>query len=175
MVTRLHTNPIVIFRSSVTETAANTFTQVAIELPVAILGAGNAKFQAVEFMHADVHMTNPSIEAGQSNNVQSQITRGLETALLNRANEGLILERDKSINSTEVTAVGEMVVRDDGWRRKEIAARDGKGMLIAERTIHHGIKGVGNASAEKTTWIMYGYLVSLTPDEIVAFFLEADD
>jgi len=125
-------------------------------------------------MFADVHMTNPAIEDDQNNNVQSQLTKGLESALLQRADEGLIKERDQSVNNLFTTS-GAAVVRNDGWRRKDFTSGDGKGMLIAERTIHHGMKGTGNANAEATTWIMYGYLVSITPSEIVAFFLEADD
>jgi len=169
---RLSNNPVRLFRSTVTETAANTFTTVEIDLPVQVVGAN--RIHGTEFMWIDFYSGNPSNEEGQNNQTRVQITKDPEQATIDQAEENFLWGRQKAANN-EFDTTGSSVAVWDEPKQQVVADTDGRGTLLAESIIHHAIQGTGNASADISRAIGHGYIVSLTGGDAIQLLLEEDD
>ncbi len=170
--TRLSSNPVRLFRSGVTETAANTFTPVVIDLPISVIGVNT--IHAVEMQWLDWYLTNPANEDDQSNSVQAQITKDPETAIIERQEENSLWQREQNANNNFTTS-GAAVYHGDSYRRYDTADYRGRGTLLADTRIHHAIAGIGNPGTERSEVIGHGYIVRLTGGDAIQLLLEEDD
>ncbi len=153
-------------RASVTETAANTYTRTAVNLPVAILRGGQV--QAVEAMKAVYRIPLPDVEAGQANQIIMQWTRDQQTAALGLESDQVIDMAERSQDGTTVTSVGELLDAFDPYVFHDLTDGDGKGQLLLERSIEVGIVGGGNANAKNVRTYLLCHLIELTGNEAAA-------
>lgn len=159
-------------RFSVTETGANTFTQADIELPVAVLAGG--KVQAIEIGKVVAQMPTPDVEDDQNNQVDFQVTRDSQAAIIGWTDDDQIhrinytIEDDFTTSGGRLTQVINPVMHDLTW--------EGDGVVVMERTIHVGVAGTGNAGAKGVTGYLLCHLVELSPAEVtVNLFLDDDN
>lgn len=164
MAKRLTENPILI-RFTVTESAANTYTQVDIPLPLAQVGHG--KVQAFELMKIHSRLGDPSPEAGQDNSQTGQIVRRSETAPITHEDDSLVYLRTASVHG-ETGAAGEMSVTLQQDKTDDLTDGDGNGIILAERTIHAGTRGSGNGAAGYFQGWLMGHIVELDAAEVAA-------
>lgn len=171
LATRITTNPFRI-RYTVTESAANTYTAISIELPVAALARG--KVQALEMMGWVNDVEPPDNESAQENSVVHGITRDLDTAERTLANDNEIYKRSRHNESIQAAA-GETqsLAEDVEWN--DVTDHDGNGEVVMERTIHAYVVGTGNAAAKGTSGYLLAHLVELDAEEVVVqAFVEND-
>ncbi len=170
--TRLSSNPVRLFRSSVTESAVGTFTTKSIDLPISVIGTN--VIHGVEMQWLDWYMTNPSNEESQNNFIQAQITKDPETAIIGRAEENSLWQREQNANN-EFTTSGSSVLNGKSYERYDVADNRGRGTLLADSIIHHAIDSAGNATVETSEVIGHGYIVRLTGGDAIQLLLEEDD
>jgi len=173
MVRRLTEKPFPI-RSGVSETGANTFTQVTIHLPIApVLGKG--KLQAVELMTVWSEMDQPDPEADQNNRVTLQLTKDSQTVATLLNNSQTLWKRRLDMRQVGArTAEATAFLAKESVRIDDVTDRDGNGIIIAESAIHLAIIGVGNAAAKSGVIVGYAHLVELDSDDAITLLLEAD-
>ncbi len=169
---RLSNNPVRLFRSSVLETAANTFTTNPIDLPISIVGVN--RIHAVEMMWLDWFLGNPSNEEGQNNQTEAQITKDPETAIIQKDDENFLWGRQKAANNEFDTSGSSVAVWEEP-RQQVLADTAGRGTLLAESIMHHNIFGTGNSAADRSTVIGHGYIVALSGGDAIQLLLEEDD
>jgi len=159
-------------KSDVTESAANTYTQNDIELPVAVLGAN--RIQAIEVMRSLAYFKNiPGIENGQSNALVSQWVRDPQTALLDSDSDQVIWETGL-VNENDVSGTdGGAAVQLTNPVMQDVAI-EGDGRLVLERTIHHAVRGSGNASVKRVIHLLECHLVEISPAEITTLLFLDD-
>ncbi len=169
MARRLTDKPYSVFKSQVTETSANVYTEDDMQLPIAVVGA--TRFQAIELckVHSD-HHAGPDDEAAQENTIESGVRKRSGGSGADYNDDDLIWGRKSKVDNT--TAVGSNAY--DGIKHDDITDGDGNGIVIAERTIHHFIDGSGNATAKVATCRGIGHLIELTSAEVIGAVLEAD-
>lgn len=169
MARRLTDKPYNVFKSQVTASAANAYTEDDIQLPIAVVGS--TRFQAIELckVHSD-HHSGPDDEASQNNTVESGVRKRSATSAIDYNDEDLIWGRKTKLDN--LTAVGSFIW--DGIRTDDMTDGDGNGVVIAERTIHHFIDGSGNAVAKTATARGVGHLIELTASELIGAVLVAD-
>jgi len=169
MARRLTDKPYNVFKSQVTETAANAYTEDDIQLPIAVVGS--TRFQAIELCRVfSDHHSGPDDEAGQNNTVESGVRGRSGTAAIDYNDEDLFWNRKTKID--DLTAVGSIIW--DGIKNEDMTDGDGNGIVIAERTIHHFIDGSGNAVVKTATVRGLGHLIELTSAEVIGAVLIAD-
>ncbi len=85
----------------------------------------------------------------------------------------MIFSTEKFVNNNFTTSGSALLL----FREPQIhdLTIDGKGMIIVERTIHHGVQGTGNANANKGIMIGKGWIVELEAREVIAAILDADN
>lgn len=172
MARRLTENAFPMIRNVVTESSANTYTEEAIDLPLAVIASN--RVQAIELMRiAERFSTFPSGEPGQDNNVQVSLHRSPRTDTTDLNNDDEIWMDQARLESEDAAAV-EMMIYRRMVRRHNMTDHDGNGLIVAERTIHHGIKGTGNASAQNHRIKGMCHLVVLEAAEVIQAILEAD-
>lgn len=169
--TRLSSNPVRIFRSSVSETAPNTFNTKAIDLPISIIGVN--RIHAVEMQWLDWFLGNPSNEEGQNNQTRAQITKDPVLTIINQAEENFLWGRIKTANNQG--SAGQSVFKGEEPMQQVLADNRGRGTLNADSIIHHSIEGVGNAGSDTSTVIGHGYIVQLSGGDAIQLLLEEDD
>lgn len=169
---RLSSNPVRLFRSTVTESAPNTFTTEPINLPISIVGVN--RIHAVEVSWLDWFLGNPSNEEGQNNRTQAQIVKDPESILIDNGDENMLWGTQKAANN-EFTTSGSAVATFTDPHHYQTADNEGKGTLLAESIIHHNIAGVGNSAADTSTVIGHGYIVALSGGDAIQLLLEEDD
>jgi len=167
MLKRITENPFRI-RYNVVEGGANTFTEVAINLPVAAgVGPGANKVQAIELMGIKNALNFADPEAGQNNSVAAQLTRDSKSSLLQFDDDDLIWARVTRTRDVEVTAVGEIVIHgEEILPFEDLTDGDGNGEVIMERTINMSVQGSGNAAAKRNHGYLLAHLVELDADEV---------
>ncbi len=170
--TRLSNNPVRLFRSSVIESAANTFTTKEIDLPISVVGVN--RIHAVEIMWLDWFLGNPANEQDQANQTRAQITKDPETTLLVQDDENFLWGRVKSVNNDFLTS-GQSVAVFTEPEQQVHSDTAGRGTLLAESIIHHNIQGAGNAQPDRSTAIGHGYIVQLSGGDAIQLLLEEDD
>lgn len=170
--TRLSSNPVRIFRSSVSEASPNSFATKAIDLPISVIGVN--RIHAVEMQWLDWFLGNPSNEEGQNNQTRAQITKDPETSIINQAEENFLWGRIKTANN-EFTTSGSSVFKGEEPRQQVLADNRGRGTLNADSIIHHSLEGVGNSGSDTSTVIGHGYIVQLSGGDAIQLLLEEDD
>jgi len=154
-------------RWSVTESAANTFTEVEINLPVAIIGAD--KIQALELMAIVSNVEPPDSEDGQRNTVSCQLTRDSQSASLALTNDQVIW--DRTINGDNSAINGSHIFELD---KRDVIVNEEDGEIILERSIFMNVKGSGNAQTITSQGWLWVHIVELDGAE-VATQLFVDD
>lgn len=166
---RITENPFRI-RYNVQESAANTYTQTELNLPVTVVGDA---VQAIELMAVVESTQLPDIESGQNNNTVVQIVRDSQSDNLTFDNDQLIYQRTRRAVVTTVTAVGEIFDNGDDNATLDMTDHDGNGQIIMERTMFVGINSTGNANVKRSTGYMLAHLVELSAKEVaIQMFLD---
>lgn len=160
-----------------TESAANTFTTTAINLPtvggISIARSGATKSIAIEVMKIASELTEPSIEAGQNNTVSVQLVKGAApTVQLRKNNQLSIWRRVREFKDQTVTSVGEIFSGSSPDRMDDLTDGDGNGEIVADNEIHVSILGVGNSSAMNVRGYLLCHLIELDQSEAVIELIE---
>ena len=134
--------------ASVTESAANTYTEDVITLPLDSLSREVFVITGIIFNPAT-----PSRIAGTETAVQVQLTRNTTTAMQSLADFNLIAEGNETILS--LTAEGQLVSKAYGNQILE----SGKDYLdvIATPNMYFAAQGSGNVGATTSNARIYGY------------------
>jgi len=164
MAARLTENPFRV-RFIVTETGANTYTEIDITLPVAVVAGGKA--QAIELMKVVSELEHPSIEPGQENDAIVQIVADSQAAAQNYGNNDLIWRRKWLEQHEDATGIEQRATSQNTTDYDDLTDGDGRGEIIFERTIHIGVVGTGNAEAMTAQGYMLVHLVQLEAEEVV--------
>lgn len=166
MAVRITENPFRV-RFAVTESAANTYTEVDLVLPVQ---AVKGQVQAIELMKVVVNTSGPDAEDGQTNSSTVQVVRDSQSAEIGYANENLIHLRKPTFDNSAINGTSDR----EGVTFDDLTDGDGNGEILLERTIHVGMISVGNAAAKSATGYLLCHLVELDGNE-VAVQLFVDD
>ncbi len=161
MARRLTANPFRI-RFIVTESAANTYTETDIVLPVAITAGGKA--QAVEIMKAFTDLQPSDVEPGQTNGVVMQFVKDSKTTSINYDDDDLIFRRRREDHSEDASGI-EQGVSMERLLVVDMTDGDGNGEILLERSVHVGVVGTGNAAAKTAQGYFLAHLVELSGDE----------
>lgn len=176
LVTRITEKPIRI-RAIVTESAANTYTEQSIALPVTafLTGRGKSgKAQAIELMKVFSDIPTPELEAGQNNQTQVQLVKDTTTGSLDYNSENFIWGRKKRVHELQ-GAAGEAAIHSDEMWVDDMTDGDGNGEILTDQTIYLGLKGTGNASAQSSRVALLCHLVELDSADVVAQLASNDD
>lgn len=170
---RLTERPFTI-KVDVSETAANTFTEKAINSP-AIPVIGTGKFQALELMKVRSELPPPTAEAGQNNNLRAHLSKDTQSGGLTTSNPDEIWGRIEYNQQVEVTAVGEMGNANyKGHQIDDMTDGDGNGRLIHDRVFYFGLKGTGLPAANTGYVELLCHLVEMDADEVTSLLLEKE-
>jgi len=161
MATRITTIPVK-QRFEVVESGANTFTQVDISLPLAVI-SGN-RIQAIEILQVVSDPQPPDSEDAQFNEVIIQLTRDSQTAEIHLNNDDLIWKRVITIDNSAIN--GSFLVETIKYDSL-VPPGDDRGEIVLERTIHISTVGVGNAGAKTTRGYFNYHIVNLSAEEVV--------
>ncbi len=174
MTTRLHENPISLMRfATLTESAANTYTERQQLTPTQAVG--RAKLIAIEVGLIMLEIGAPSIEAGEANSASAHLSTESKSALGRMGSDpDIILHNVFSRTAVTTTSVGELWVDQLKQTVFYNLLLDGKGKIIVSRDIFLAIVGVGNAAARFANAVLFGWLVEVSQDDLVALAV-ADD
>lgn len=167
---RLTEYPFVV-KGSVTESAANTFTQATVEMPIApvVRGVGSgkeAKLQAIEVMKVRVVSDQPQHEDDQANTVDVIFTSDSRSAPSGLANE-TTFDQFKIANQNLFTTSGAAAIHENHDREHDLTDADGNGRLWTRSQFFAGIKGTGNSSARACEFEWVCHLVEITASEVI--------
>ncbi len=163
LATRITENPFRV-RATIVESAANTFTQVSVTLPVAAVGGG--KVQAIEVMKSSYNCSAPDLELSQSNAVTTVWHRDSDTVVRAQDSDNYIDGWRKSIQNVFTTS-GSSTMETENPVIHDLTDGDGNGQVLMERTIFLAIQGSGNASAKTVESYLLCHLIDLTAEEVV--------
>jgi len=156
-------------RARVTESSANTFTEVVINLPIApVLGKG--KLQAIEIMKVMSELTPPDSEDGQANLARAQVTKDSQSGVVNINNSQSLWARHIQVDNSAIN--GSYGIERTQY--DDVTDGDGGGIIVAESVIHLGVVGTGNGAAGACSIVMFCHLVELDADDAITLLLEAD-
>lgn len=133
---------------SVTETAANTFTQSSENAPT-VQDIGNGKALVMEILKARVDIQDPDSVDGKTNLVSLQLTSQSKSDTVSATDADLIVRQAiTALNQTETT--DDKVIFPPRRRVETIDLTDGAGhgVLFAGKTLFLGIKGSENSAAK---------------------------
>ncbi len=174
MVVRLTEKPIRI-AINLAESAANTFTTAAINLPsvgAVNLRRGELTSIGVEVMKVKTTLLKADQEPGQQNRVQYEIVKGAApAAALGPNNQRTIWGRDRRTLSEDATGI-EMKsdAPDDFW--DDLTDGDGNGEIVADNEIHVLVVGTGNAATKLIRGYLLVHLVEIDADEAIFELIE---
>jgi len=161
MVKRVSAWPILLFAGRVQEATANTFRQIS--LPMAQVGiASDGMVSGIEMCRIYSSLQAPDGEAGETNQVNAQITNASKTSFFG-------LNRDQTLwaRQHQASSAGATANHTYDRTKNESLMCDGKGMLVWDKKLFAGIAGVGNSNTKLLQFKVYGYLVEATPIEVV--------
>jgi len=148
---------------SVTESAANTYTQVELALPSL---ATPSIVQGIEVMKIISRLLPPSIEPGQDNNTRMQLVKDTRTALANFADTEVIWERSLQLVSEDAAAIENNYIVEN-VKFDDLTDGDGNGIILAENSIFLAIFGTGNAAASNGQVQIIAHLVHMSAEEVI--------
>lgn len=172
MATRITDRPAKVFMKT-TESAANTYTESSLTLPV--VAVSRNRVQAIELMKVDFFVPAPDHEAGQANTVDYQLVRDTQSAIINfdPGNEDQLIHKDASSLRDLQSAAGQTSNLFLDSRISIDFTTEKKGLILIDRKIYMGIAGTGNANAKTVRAQLWYHLVVLEPSEVlVNLFLE---
>ncbi len=160
-------------RFLINESAANTYTEEDIELPVAVLSSN--RIQAIEIVGAVIDLDTPDLETDQENMTTLQLVRDSQSGLIAYDDDDLIFRQRKFLEA-RVSTNGGQTIFDVKPSYVNLAEHKEDGELVMERTIHIGIMGTGNAGAKQASGYFDYHLVELGAAEVVTeLFLDDDN
>lgn len=175
MATRLHENPISLMRfATLNEDSANTFTQRQQLTPVQAVGKG--RLLALEICSIMMEIGAPSTEAGQNNQVAAHLSKESKSAIGRMGSDpDIILHNFFERTGLTVTSVGEIMLQlPTGTLFYDYTFGTGKGKIVVSRDIWIAVLGTGNASARFVNSVIFGYLVEIDADELIAIAVAED-
>jgi len=158
------------------ESAANTFTTQTLAIPgvpsIAIT-RGATKSIGLEVMSVVTELEPANLEAGQNNSSTAELSKGAAPTALRGVNNNLTIHRRRrDVNSTEVTAVGEMSLDAERVRFDDMSDHDGNGELVLDNELHVSVLGAGNASTMIYSGYILAHLVEFDASEAVFEIIE---
>ncbi len=159
---RLTENPFRI-RFTVTESAANTYTEQELNLPVAITSGGKA--QAIEVMKVVSELPALVPEPGQTNNFALVIVKDSKSSLIDYKDDDTIYRRRQHQVSEDAAAIEQGQSPAEQTMIADLTDGDGNGEILLERTIHAGVKGTGNPAALAANGYILAHLIELSGEE----------
>lgn len=174
-VRRLTEKPVQI-RATVTESAANTYTEATINLPVAPViqsrRDGDSIVQGIELMKVVSQAEHPDLEDDQNNTVHYTLHKDSQTSALNLRNTNVIWGR-RIRTSDEFTTSGATSQTLELYKYDDLTDGDGNGFLLLERSIFLGAAGTGNAAAKSVDVMLICHLVEVdAADAVVQLSLD---
>jgi hypothetical protein len=157
-------------RFNVVESAANTYTELELSLPVAVL---ESKVQGVEIMKIFPDTSAPDLEDSQSNVVECALLKDSDTAIPDYDDKNVIYRTKRENQHIKTTSGGAAQLTED-QRDVDLTDGDGNGEIFMERSVYAAIKGTGNAAAKRFQGYFLYHLVEMDGDE-VAVQAFADD
>ncbi len=165
---------------SVTETAANAFTTVAINMPtipsIALArGSDDVMTIGAEIMSVRTEIRYPDVETGQANTVTYELVKGPTPTAFLGLNDQRVIDRQLLRAQTIATAAGETLLLD-----KEVTApvdmsdHDGNGEIVADNEIHASIQGGGNANVRSVNGYLLYHVVQLSGNEALFELIETN-
>lgn len=153
----------------IVESAANTFTQVAIDTPVGQILSGN-KVQAMEVMAVVYDLQSPTQEDDQVNFSTAQLTRTSQIAAIDSDNPDLFWSQ---VKETSVAAGAESINVEKSIERDQMDDNDGAGQLYYGGTMFGAVVGAGNPSARFCDGYLLYHLTELSSGDVVQALLTA--
>lgn len=134
---------------TVSETAANTYTEVAVTMPVE--PASNLVFDLDQI---EYNMNRPDLSANGLGGIQIQFTRSTQTDIISVNNTDFIAGVTRHATNASATAARYTFFSDEklGMTTPNLAN------YIANRQIHVGIKGDSNGSTKAVSGFLIGRL-----------------
>lgn len=163
-------------RFLLTESAANTYTEVDFVLPVVVIGAN--KVQGVEIMQLKESLQYPDLEPGQDNRVRVQLVRDAQTTIIAETDTDNLLALEYRLTSEDATAIEGFTLQESPryWKEEFVTdEKQGDGLILAERRIHLGILGTGNANAKLCPGSLYYHIIELTANDLIIQLALDDD
>lgn len=152
-------------RFVITESAANTYTETELNLPVApILTRG--KIQALEWMKMITDLDQPDLESGQENTAQFILSKDTRTAISGLQTDDILFRR-QVLNQDLLTTSGRGSAVHEHLRIDDMTDGDGNGELIVERSIFAAVQGAGNAATITASGYLLVHLVELDAEDAV--------
>jgi len=174
LVVRLTEKPIRI-AFNLDESAANTFTTVAINMPSVgnvNLRRGQTTTIGFEVMKVKSTLLGADQEPGQQNRVQYELVKGAApTAPLGGNNQRTIWERDRRYLSEDATGIEHTNNAENSFW-DDLTDGDGNGEVVADNEIHALILGTGNAATKQMRGYLLGHLIELDAQEAVFEMIE---
>ncbi len=161
MVNRVNQWPILLFTGRIAEASANTYAEIALRMYQSMI-ASKGKVSGIEICRIVSSIVGPDAEAGETNQVNAQITKESRSNFLGiHQEQSIYVRRVMSGSAGDVaTNVFERTQYDD-------LTCDGKGMIVWDKKLFAGIAGVGNSNTKVFQFAAYGYLVEGTALEVV--------
>jgi len=174
LVVRLTEKPIRV-HFNLSESAANTFTTIPINLPsvgTVNLSRGKRTAIGVEIMKVKTTLLTADQEPGQQNRVQYELVKGAApTAPLGVFNGLTIWERDRRSLSEDATSVNHQITQENSFW-DDLTDGDGNGEIVSDAEIHASVLGTGNAATKQIRGYMLLHLVELDSDEALFEMIE---
>jgi hypothetical protein len=171
---RVTETPFVFLRNQLTESAANTFTDESIPLPVGVIsGTSRGRFQGAELCRMHSYMHYPAMEAAQDNEADLQLTHNEVNATIGLQNPEHIWGRRISVTNLQ-SAVGESTIVTEHTYSEDLTV-DGDGEVLYDLLVWHGIQGAGNASALASELKGRGHLIEAGAAELISALLSFGD
>jgi len=170
--TRLTSHPFRAARARAVEASANTYAEVEVQLPfVGLVGPGGGRAQAIELGKIFAEITAPDIEDDQRNSATANWLRDSDTQT-RTWNERNCIWRDQIEVDNDFTTSGSsaVVVRNT----ESDMQVDGRGEILAERSIFLAIQGAGNVGTMSVESMILAHLTEMQGNELIAQ-LFADD
>lgn len=149
---------------NVTETGANTFTQVEVNLPTSALSG-----LVLDLDEIELSITQPTMAANTLGQIDIQVTQSTQTAILGLDNDNLIafLRREATNNSGNAGFYT--------WYHDQnlgILSRD-RPNYIPLRDVFIAIQGTAQSAAKNVTGNLIGRLVKVSQEQLTSLLLDA--
>lgn len=143
---------------SVTETAANTFTEASVDLNLSPLDR-----EVFVVLAVNLDPSTPDNVAATDTSVAAALTTTSQTALVNLSNSNCIATGANAIKSDAVTSVGFSA----GFQETPPATLEYIG-IIATNDFFISVKGANNTGVKQCTGKLYGYRATASADIFAA-------
>ena len=126
---------------NVVESAANTFTQSTINVPVLRVGMSSSRAQVIELLGIDVFW--PKGDLGSADQIDIQLSTSSKTALSTLDDPDVVIRDYKENNLVGAAGMYEVT----GYKRYDFTDGAGHGIIIATPQLFWAVQGTSQGSA----------------------------